>query len=146
MPLPDPQPGLVICYSYLWRHEDRAGEMEGRKNRPCAIISAVTDRKDGSKIVTVVPVTHTEPADQDGAIEIPAKTKERLGLDEKRSWIVCSEINQFIWPGPDLKPVSARKKDQFEYGFLPPGLFRIVKNKVIYLARGRKLKVITRSE
>jgi hypothetical protein len=25
MALPDPQPGLVISYSYLWRHEHRAG-------------------------------------------------------------------------------------------------------------------------
>jgi len=34
MALPDPQPGLVISYSYLWHHEHRAGREEGLKSRP----------------------------------------------------------------------------------------------------------------
>ncbi len=41
MPLPEPRPGLVISYSYLWRDQNEAGETEGRKDRPCAIIAAV---------------------------------------------------------------------------------------------------------
>ena len=43
MTFPSPQPGLVIRYSYLWRREAAAGREEGVKDRPCAVIVAVTD-------------------------------------------------------------------------------------------------------
>ena len=48
-------------------------------------------------IVTVVAVTHTEPENLHMAVEIPPKVKEHLHLDSERSWIVCSEVNRFIW-------------------------------------------------
>ena len=38
MALPDPHPGLVISYSYLWHEEYRQGQIEGVKNRPCAVV------------------------------------------------------------------------------------------------------------
>jgi hypothetical protein len=31
---PEPQPGLIISYAYLWHHEHRAGREEGLKDRP----------------------------------------------------------------------------------------------------------------
>ena len=65
------------------------------------------------------PVTHSPPERPEEAVEIPAVVKRRLGLDEARSWIVVSEINRFIWPGPDLRPVSRAEPERFEYGFLP---------------------------
>jgi len=145
MTLPEPQAGLVISYAYLWHHEDSGGATEGRKNRPCAIVLAQTS-EDGERIVTVLPITHSLPADMNEAVEIPQATKKRLGLDAERSWIICSEVNKFIWPGPDLRPISARQKDKFAYGFLPPKLFKIIKAKIAYLARGRKLKLIRRGE
>ena len=43
-------------------------------------------RRDGDRIVAVVvPVTHNPPSDPETAIEIPAVTKARLGLDAQRS-------------------------------------------------------------
>jgi hypothetical protein len=36
----------------------------------------------------------------DFAVEIPAKVKERLALGQEQSWVVLSEWNEFIWPGP----------------------------------------------
>jgi hypothetical protein len=60
VPLPIPEPGLVICYAYLWRSEYERGQEEGTKDRPCAIVLATRDQ-DGDTIVTVVPVTHTPP-------------------------------------------------------------------------------------
>lgn len=56
MALPDPHPGLVIRYSYLWADEHRTGQEEGLKDRPCVIVvarHAVADRV----LVTVVPET-----------------------------------------------------------------------------------------
>jgi hypothetical protein len=41
MAVPEPQLGLVISYSYLWHHEHREGNDEGRKNRPCGIVLAL---------------------------------------------------------------------------------------------------------
>jgi hypothetical protein len=38
-------------------------------------------------IVTVLPITHSPPADPASAIEMPAPVKRHLGLDDDRSWI-----------------------------------------------------------
>lgn len=38
MPLPRPEPGLVVSYAYLWRHEHNRGLEEGLKVRPCAVV------------------------------------------------------------------------------------------------------------
>ncbi len=74
MSLPDPIPGLVIGYAYLWAREHGQGAEEGRKDRPCAIVTA-RQVIEGRAIVTVVPVTHSPPAQPGDAIEIPAALK-----------------------------------------------------------------------
>ncbi len=106
MALPAPERGLVIAYAYLWHSEHRQGREEGVKDRPCVIILAA-EIAEGRCIVTVAPITHTEPADPVAAVEIPLATKRRLGLDDARSWIMVSEGNRFAWPGPDLRPARA---------------------------------------
>jgi hypothetical protein len=50
MALPEPECGLVISYSYLWRHEALQGVEEGRKNRPCVVVAAVERAADGNLI------------------------------------------------------------------------------------------------
>ena len=95
MTWPVPRPGLVIRYSYLWEREARAGQEEGVKDRPCAIILVVL--RDGeTPVVRVLPVTHSAPLDPAGALEIPLPTKQRLGLDSERSWVVLDEANDFL--------------------------------------------------
>jgi hypothetical protein len=56
----------------------------------------------GETRVLVLPVTHSPPAQAALTGEIPAQVKERLRLDAERSWVVLSEWNEFIWPGPDF--------------------------------------------
>jgi hypothetical protein len=34
MPIPTPEPGLVISYAYVLEHEAQGGREEGRKDRP----------------------------------------------------------------------------------------------------------------
>lgn len=143
MTLPDPFPGLVLHYSYLWHDEHRRGQEEGTKNRPCVVVLAVTDL-DGDTVVTVAPITHTPPRMAGEAVEIPAATKTRLGLDEGRSWIVVTEINRFRWPGVDLLPVPG--KAGYDYGVLPPGLFRQVREGIGSWVRLRKLRTTPRSD
>jgi hypothetical protein len=58
MEFPQPEVGLVISYSYLWSDEAEAGHVEGRKNRPCAIVLVVQEAEGNAPVVTVVPVTH----------------------------------------------------------------------------------------
>ncbi len=122
MAIPEPQRGLVISYAYLWHHEHRAGREEGRKNRPCVIVLAVAKPADDATLVRVAPVTHSAPDDLSVAVELPAAVKRHLGLDGERSWIILDEVNEFAWPGFDLRPVPGTR-DRFAYGFLPPRLF-----------------------
>jgi hypothetical protein len=124
MPIPTPEPGLIISYAYVWDHEAQGGQEEGRKDRPCVIAVAVERRQDGETLVTVLPVTHRAPEDAMAVVEIPHAVKQQLGLDDDRSWVVVSEGDQFVWPGYDLRKV--RSTDRYDYGYLPPRVFRDV--------------------
>jgi hypothetical protein len=121
VPIPAPEPGLVISYSYLWHREHEAGQEEGRKERPSVIVLAVERATDGATLVTVLPITHSPPAEPTVAVELPAPVKQHLGLDFERSWIIVSEGNEFLWPGYDLRKVPTA--DRYDYGFLPPRTF-----------------------
>jgi hypothetical protein len=124
MPIPNPEPGLVFSYAYLWHHEHRAGREEGQKDRPSVIVLAVERETDNAVIVTVLPITHSPPAEPASAVEIPLAVKRHLGLDEDRSWIVVDEGNEFLWPGYDLRKIG--RTDRYGYGLLPPRFFNQV--------------------
>lgn len=145
MPFPEPVPGLVIRYSYLWAEEYGSGLEEGVKDRPCAII-LVSDGDDGEVIVTVLPVTHAPPFNPEFAVEIPHATKRRLGLDDARSWVVFSEANRFVWPGPDLRPARRGDAASVASGQLPYALFEVIRQKFIAAIRARHAQVVPRSE
>ena len=135
----------MISYAYLWLTEHQTGKEEGAKDRPCAVVLMMMDDKDDT-VVTVVPVTHAAPADPADAVEIPAVTKQRLGLDAARSWIVVTEVNRFVWPSPDLRPISRSAPERFDYGLLPPSLFRQVKQRLGARAASRRLQTVRRTE
>jgi len=142
--LPDPVPGLVIGYAYLWRDEALRGQDEGRKDRPCVIVLSVENQR-GRKVVTVAPVTHSPPTHPDTALEIPADTKKRLGLDAERSWIVAADLNRFIWPGVDLRP-TARGRSTYAYGLLPAAFYAQLRDRVLILARAGRAALTARGE
>jgi hypothetical protein len=145
VPLPTPHPGRVISYAYLWAGEHAAGREEGVKHRPCAIVLARTIVA-GRELVTVVPVTHAPPAQPADALEIPPAVKRLLGLDDQPSWIILTEVNDFIWPGPDLAPVPGSGGQRFDYGVLPPGFFRTLRDKTMALIAERRVKQVPRTE
>jgi hypothetical protein len=142
---PVPRPGLVIRYSYLWESEARQGREEGVKDRPCAIILVVL-REGEHPIVRVLPITHSPPGDSADALEIPAPTMERLGLDSDRSWVVITESNDFIWPGPDLRPVPGGDAGTVAYGYLPPGFMRVLRERLERRRRERRVGNVHRTE
>ena len=142
MPIPTPEAGLVISYSYLWHHEHRAGQEEGRKDRPGVIVLTVERDADGATVVTVLPITHTAPGDPAGAVEIPAAVKRHLGLDDDRSWIVVAEGNEFLWPGYDLRKIP--NTERYDFGFMPPRFFNQVLEAFIAWYRAGKLRLASR--
>jgi hypothetical protein len=145
VPFPEPIPGLVIRYSYLWLDEHRRGQEEGVKDRPCAVI-LVADNEDGERVVTVLPVSHTPQADPSLAVEIPAAIKRRLKLDDERSWVVLTEANRFIWPGPDLRPLTPGDAASVSLGLLPFALFEEIRTKLIAAIRAKRTSVVPRSK
>ena len=77
--------------------------------------------------------------------EIPQPTKQRLGLDSERSWVVLSEANDFIWPGPDLRPAVNGDPASVAYGMLPPGFMAVLRERLAQRRRA-KLAVTRRTE
>lgn len=142
MKLSPPLVGQVISYDYLWRDEAVGGKAEGRKTRPCVIVLAAAAQA-ADTVVTVVPVTHVRPAPSTLAIEIPAATKARLGLDDQPSWVIVTEVNRFTWPGYDLKP-TRRGADTCVFGQSPKALFDLIRAAVLESARRGRLQITSR--
>jgi hypothetical protein len=145
VPLPEPVPGLVIRYSYLWRSEHLKGREEGAKDRPCAVVLVTTAEND-DRIVTVLPITHAPPIEPGTAIELPSQTKQRLGLDAERSRIMLTEANRFAWPGPDLRPSVPGDPASVSYGLLPRALYMQVAQAFVAAIRARRARVVGRTE
>jgi mRNA-degrading endonuclease toxin of MazEF toxin-antitoxin module len=138
-----PKPTDVISYAYLWSREAEKGEESGRKDRPVVVVLSAIVRKDRTQLL-VAPVTHAAPERSDDAIEIPANVKAQLGLDRQRSWIVVTELNRFIWPGPDVRVIAGRD-DPF-YDMVPDWLFVRVRGAIARQVRAGRLKVTKRTE
>ena len=99
---------------------------------------------EGASIVSVVPITHSPPADPADAIPMPLGLKRHLGFDDEPSWIVVTELNDFVWPGPDLRPVPG-KEGRFDYGVLPPAFFRKVQEAIFARLKSRKVGIVART-
>lgn len=138
---PDPRPGLVIRYDYLWTREARAGRAQG-KDRPACLVAAM-DSAPNPRYVVILPITHSPPDDTTVGIEIPAKVRQALGLDDAPSWVIVSEHNVDEWPNGGLAPIPGRP-GVFSYGFIPPGLFAIIKARFLALASARKSAPVRR--
>ncbi len=115
MALDPPRPGQVISYRYLWWSEYRKGRVEGNKERPCAVVYAVKNVAEKTRVY-VLPVTHTKPYESEDGLELLPQWKQHLGLDTQPSWVVTSELNHFEWPGVDVRGTSI---EDVSYGFLP---------------------------
>jgi hypothetical protein len=146
MKLPDPAPGLVLRYSYLWHSEFLAGRDEGIKDRPCAIIASVRAGADGEIRVLVLPVTHSAPLRGTPSFELPATVKRDLGLDSDRSWIILAEWNEFVWPGPDLRPVPSDDERGIVYGTLSRGFFTRLRDEFLAAVQEGRARRVKRTE
>ena len=107
------------------------------------VVIAREERPGGTGLL-VAPVTHSPPERAADAIEIPPNVKKRLGLDRERSWIVLTELNRFIWPGPDVRPAPG--SDSPFYDALPDWLFVRVRKGIVSHAETGRLKATKRTE
>jgi hypothetical protein len=92
----------------------------------------------------VAPITHSEPERAGDALEIPANVKRLLGLDRARSWIVLTELNRFIWPGPDVRIAPGQPSPI--YDAIPDWLFFDVRDGIVRHSGAGRLKVTKRTE
>lgn len=141
MALPEPKPGLVVRYDYLWTHEAAAGRDQGR-DRPACIVAA-TDSLTRPRHVVLLPITRTPPSGDTVGIATPARVQQAIGLDEAPSWVIVSEHNVDEWPNAGLSPVPG-KAGVFAYGFIPPGLFKRIKAGFLELARRKRTAAVRR--
>lgn len=137
-----PEIGLVICHAYLWWSEARAGREEGFKDRPCVIVHTRQNEYKETEVY-ISPITHAPPRNPERAMEIPKATKARLGLDTEPTWVITTEINRFIWPGPDIRPVPGGGP---AYGVLPAAMTRDLVQQIRDNARDRLLLVTGRDD
>ena len=141
MTLPDPEVGLVIRFNYLWRREHEQGRENARYPRPCAIVVARREISGGAPVVLVVHITHSEPTAGTVTVEIPQSVKRHLGLDDKRSWIIADEVNEFSWPGYDLDTAAV---GNVAYGYLPDRLFQRVRSALMESIQAGRLGRVSR--
>ena len=141
MALPDPKPGLVIRYDYLWVHEAASGHDQG-KTRPACLVAA-TDPAVRPRHAVLLPITHTPPTGDTVGIEIPPRVRQALGLDDAPSWVIVSEHNIDEWPNAGLSPLPGLP-DTFSHGFIPPGLFAQIRARFLELADSKKSRPVHR--
>jgi hypothetical protein len=129
--LPEPRPGLVIRYDYLWQREAVAGRDLG-KDRPACLVAA-SEPTAAPRFVVILPITHAAPTGDTVGIEIPRRVRQALGLDDAPCWVIVSEYNVDEWPNAGLTPLPGHP-GLFSYGFVPPGLFARIKAEFLRLA------------
>jgi hypothetical protein len=142
MAWPVPEPGLVIRYSFLWSGEAAAGKSEGGKDRPVAIVVASSKTTEGEVRVVVAPITHSLPKDAAASLEIPEATRRELGLDDGRQWIRFDELNSFVWPGYDIRPIPGTQR--IDYGFLPKDFYERMRKGILERQVARKSRALSR--
>jgi hypothetical protein len=137
-----PEIGWVIRHAYLWWNEARKGREEGVKDRPCVIVHTRQNEHQETEVY-IAPITHTPPEVPEKAMAIPQATKARLALDNQASWIITTEVNRFIWPGPDIRTVPG---GGLTYGHLPATMTRDVVQQIKANAVDRSLLVVGRDD
>lgn len=141
-----PEPGSVIRYAYLWADENTRGREEGRKDRPALVLALAVREIDGALNVLVLAVTHTPPVDPADAVPFPPGAKRAIGLDDAPSWIVTTEANTFLWPGPDVRPIPGRAQRTMIYGKISDALLRRVAKSYLANRRRQRIRLVARTE
>jgi len=143
----EPKVGMVICYDFLWKKEEKSGRTDGLKDRPCAIILASNTKNDSIREVVVCPITHSPPKNGETAVEIPYKVSQYLNLDNERMWIKTHEVNKFQWvDGLIPYGVTPTPRGDWQYGLMPYKLGKQVFEQVRDNSKNRSLSTMKRDK
>ena len=74
------------------------------------------------------------------------RPRSKRSLDGQQSWIVITEVNSFVWPGPDLSAIPGTSPTRFDYCVLPPGFFRKVRDDLVARVKARRVQIVPRSQ
>ena len=72
--------------------------------------------------------------------------KAHLGLDDQPSWIILTETNDFLWPGPDIRPIPGIAPPLYHFGLLAPRFNAHLRERVLEMNCERRLIRDKRSE
>ena len=141
----EPTPGLVIYYDFLWKEESDQGRMDGRKDRPCAIVLRSDLQEDGSCKVLLCPITHAPIAEDETGIQLPLRVARHLGLDEEPQFIKTHQLNQVLWSAQSLPyGVVPNKNGEWTCGEIPRALGQAVFDQILENVRTKKLRKVDR--
>ena len=140
-----PPPGSVIRYAYLWADEHSAGREDGRKDRRALVLALAVRAESVATQVLVLAITHEPPRDPADAVPFPAAEKQRLGLDDIPAWIVTTEGNAFLWPGPDIRPIPAQPPGTLTYGQVSHSVLQQVARSYLGNRQKQRSRLIART-
>ena len=146
MILDAPERGSIIRYAYLWADESTRGQEEGQKDRPVLVLALSIRQVDETIEVLVLAITHSAPKHPEEAVALPSDVKRHLGLDDAPSWIVTTEANAFVWPGPDIRPISGRTPTTVTYGRVPHTLLKQVARSFLANRARQRSRLVPRTE
>lgn len=107
--------------------------MDQGKDRPACLVAA-SDPGARPRFVVILPITHSAPTADAVGVEIPARVRRAIGLDDDPCWVIVSEHNVDEWPNGGLQPLPGHP-GVFSYDHIPPGLFVAIKARFVELAR-----------
>jgi hypothetical protein len=152
--IPEPIPGLIFRYGYVWLEDCRKGRTDPSKDRPACIIARIAQQADRSlKIVDdvavqpgdviILPITTKPPGRGQVAVELTADEKRLCRLNpDFPSWLIVSEFNADIWPNADLSLIPGTSR--IDYGIARPGLIRRIGQSFLGARRANKVLGIKR--
>ena len=76
-------------------------------------------------------------------MQIPPNDQGPLGLTSERSSSITTELNRFIWPGPDIRALPS---GEYSLGYVPAKLFEAVIRHVRTPASKKQQQLFDRDE
>ncbi len=135
-----PKEGDVWDYPYLWARRDRAGETDGRKNRPAAV-PILIERRDGQHWIALLAITSQPPAANRRALPAPEIERKRSGLSgDGDSWIILDEHNV------DVVEQSYYLDPKARLGAFSPRFLKLVQTAFTQALQDRKSNPVRRMD
>lgn len=94
--------------------------------------------------VLYLPITHSSPGPEEIGIELPVDVRYAAGLDNQKQCILVSQGNLDTWP-EDVSNLPGRP-GVFEYGILPPGIFKAIQAMFARCYAEKKFNIVARNQ